>query len=193
MKKLTAVLLALVMLLSATAFAQGSSWVDVDLGVFTVSVPEDVLGSISEEYVPDVTFATFFEDYDENKFFNRNITFSFTDELLDIHEFTPQEYAEGIAASAVQQFEAMNIHASYTTVLQADLDEQDGQEALFMMYVSLLDYSDLYPNQVVNLHTIQMIVPHEASGCTFIVTISTDNVEETETLIRIADSMKWNF
>ena len=192
MKKITAVLIALVMLLTASAFAQEAEWVELDLTDLTVTVPEDVIGYIADSFEPDVPIATFYEDYIQNHVFNKNISIAYTNQCLDIHGATPSELAGYIVEGAAEQLEVMGIKAEEPVIIDADLDEQDGREALFVSYYTYVDYSGLGYNEAFNMVTIQMVVPFDEYGITYMVTISTDNPEESEMLFRIADSIKWN-
>lgn len=190
MRKITALILSLIMLLTATAFAE-AAWVEMDLGDFTISIPEDILGTIEEEITPEVTFATFYEDYDETKPFTKNLGIVFTAEVLDLNAATAEEYAQAISSSAAAQFSAIGIESTAPTVLQADFDQQDGKDALFVLFSTDLDYTNAGVDLQMTMYTIQMIVPDEAFGGSYIFTISTDNLEETDILIKVADSVTW--
>ena len=192
MKKIIAVLLALITLLTAAAFAQSAEWLDVEMMDMTVSAPEDVMSFIEETCYADVPFAAFYEDYDQNSIFNKNIAFAYTNEYIDIYAEDPLTFAGYVIEGAAESLAAQGIKATTPVIIDADLDSQDGRDALFMSYTTYVDYSALGYNMAFDMFAVQMVMPHAESGITYIVTITTDNPEDSELLFRIADSIKWN-
>jgi len=192
MKKIIAVLLAMITLLTATAFAEGAPLVDVEMMDMTISVPEGMVYFIDETYPAVETFAAFYQDFDDTTIFNKNISFAYTNGCIDIYSKDPYTFASDSVADAVENFASIGIKAQQPIVVDADLDSQDGREALFMSFYTYVDYSALGYNIAANQFSVQMIMPYVEKDITYVVTITTDNPEDSELLFRIADSIRWN-
>lgn len=54
-----------------------------------------------------------------------------------------------------------------------------------------MDYSGLGVDAQVTLYTIQLYVPDEAFEGSYIITITTDDMDNTQQLFEVADSIKW--
>ena len=192
MKKIIATLVAIIMLLTATAFAEDVAWLELELMDMTISAPEDVIGYVSDTFEPDVPFACFYEDYDETRFFSKNVTFAYTNEVMDIYSIDPFEVATYLAEGASEAYIGMGITARNPAVIDAGLDTQDGRDALFMYFITDVDYSTIGYNESITLNTVQMIVPIPEKGITYIVTVSTDDMSNSNILFGISDSITWN-
>ena len=192
MKKIIASLVAIIMLLTATAFAEDVAWLELELMDMTISAPEDVIGYVSDTFEPDVPFACFYEDYDETRFFNKNVAFTYVYEVMDIYSVDPFEVANYISLSASETLVGMGITAGTPAVIDAAIDTQDGRDALFMYFITDVDYSTIGYNESITLNTVQMIVPIPEKGITYIVTVSTDDMSNSNILFGISDSITWN-
>lgn len=192
MKRIIAALLALITLLTASAFAESANWVDIEMLDMTVSIPEDLQGYVSDICEAGVPFAVFYEDYDQYSIFNKHLTFSCAGDYYDLNTIELDAFVDGVFEGAVESLEVQGIKVDTPVLIDADFDSQDGREAIFISYATYVDYSALGYDLAFNMFTVQMVMPHAESGDTYVVTINTDNPEESEILFRIADSIRWN-
>ena len=76
-------------------------------------------------------------------------------------------------------------------LLSAELSDHDGKAALGVIYSADMGYSGLGVDAQVTLYTIQLYVPDEAFEGSYIITITTDDMDNTQQLFEVADSIKW--
>lgn len=191
MRRLISLLLVL-MLACTAAIAEESVLTEHNFGDFSISFPVDMYGSLAEEVTSGAPFMQLLQDYDAEAAFNKNLTMTWSQELLDITSAEPQLYADSMLSIAVLQLEAAGITVENPAVVSAEIMSLDGKDALVMTYSFDLDYSGAGMDLQMALYTQQRIIPDEAFAGTYSVTISTDNLEDAALLMQIADSIKWN-
>lgn len=191
MRKFISLLLAL-MLACTFAIAEETALTEHNFGDFSISFPNDIYGSLAEEVASDAPFMQLFQDYDEAASFNKNLTMTWSQDVLDITAAEPQLYADSMLSVAVLQFETYGISVENPAVVSSEIMSLDGKDALVMTYSFDLDYSGTGMDLKMTLYTHQRIIPDEAFGGTYSITVSTDDLENTALLMQIADSIKWN-
>ena len=191
MRKAIATLLVFLLLAGVAGYAE-AAWMDYDFGNFTISFPEDTDFYFEDEIVSNVPFAYFYQDYDENAAFNKNLNIVWTDEVLDLNTIDPTSVAQSILESTVAQYEQMGLAPANASLLIADFDEQDGKRAFSYMYTITLDYTVFGAAEQYTLYVLQAMVPDEAFGGTYTLTLTTDDLENCQLLLDISDSIVWN-
>ena len=191
MRKLISVLLALVLLLASAAFAE-ETWMEYDFGGFTMAFPIDIIGTVSEEIVENEPFLYLFQDYDENAIFNKNLNCVWNSGVDNISAVDPEEFAQMILPQMVAAFEQSGLSVHGAEVLAAVHDEHKGEPCLSAIYACILDYSAFGGPAEFVLYTLQSMVSNEAFGGTYTFTISTDDIESTQLLMEIMDTINWN-
>lgn len=76
-------------------------------------------------------------------------------------------------------------------LLNAELSDHNGKPAMGVVYSLDLDYSGVGVNDQRSLYTVQFYIPDEAFEGTYIITVTTDDMENTRQLLDVADSIKW--
>ena len=94
-------------------------------------------------------------------------------------------------SGVVTQYEQIGVGISNSMLLSAELSDHDGKAALGVIYSADMDYSGLGVDAQVTLYTIQLYVPDEAFEGSYIITITTDDIDNTQQLFEVADSIKW--
>lgn len=194
MRKLLSVLFTLALLFSVTAIAEEApavAQIELDFGNFTMSIPEDMVGTSADEIVNNQPFVQLFQDYSDTAAFNKNLNIVWSNEVLDLNAVDPSAYGSMVLNAVVAQFESTGVAVANPTLLAAEPNEHDGKAALGVMYSTDLDYTGAGVDLQMTLYTIQLYVPDEAFEGTYIITISTDDMENTQTLFEVADSIKW--
>lgn len=194
MRKILSVLIALMLIFSMSAFAEETPTVptiELDFDHFTMTIPEDMVGTSSEEIVSNQPFIQLFQDYSETAAFNKNLNIVWSNEVMDLNAIDPIEYANTLLVATVAQYEQIGIGATNPMLLNAELSDHDGKPAMGVVYSLELDYSGLGVNEQQLLYTVQLYVPDEAFEGTYIITVTTDDMENTQQLFDVADSIKW--
>lgn len=190
MRKLIAVLLAL-MLLASAAFAE-ETWMEYDFGGFTMAFPIDIIGTMSEEIVENEPFLYLFQDYNENAIFNKNLNCVWNSGVEDITAVDPEELAQMILPQMTGAFEQTGFRVLGAEVLAAAHDAHKGEPCISTIYACVLDYSAFGGPSEFVLYTLQSMVSNEAIGGSYTFTISTDDIENTQLLMEIMDTISWN-
>ena len=191
MRKAIATLLVFLLLAGVAGYAE-AAWMDYDFGNFTISFPEDADHYFEDEIVSNVPFAYFYQDYDENAVFNKNLNILWTDEVLDLNTIEPTSFAQNLMEATVDQYEQMGLAPTNASLLIAEFDEQDGKRAFSYMYTITLDYTVFGAAEQYTLYVLQAMVPDEAFGGTYTLTLTTDDLENCQLLLDISDSIVWN-
>jgi len=110
---------------------------------------------------------------------------------MDLNATDPVEYANTLLVATVAQYEQIGIGATNPMLLNAELSDHDGKPAMGVVYSLELDYSGMGVNEQQLLYTVQLYVPDEAFEGTYIITVTTDDMENTQQLFDVADSIKW--
>ena len=191
MRKAIATLLVFLLLAGVAGYAE-AALIDYDFGDFTVSLPEDTDVYFEDQIVSNVPFAYFYQDYNENAVFNKNLNILWTDEVLDLNTIEPTSFAQNLMEATVDQYEQMGLAPTNASLLIAEFDEQDGKQAVSYMYTVTLDYTAYGAAEQIMLYVLQAMVPDEAFGGTYTLTLTTDDIENCQLLLEISDSIVWN-
>ena len=191
MRKAIATLLVFLLLAGVAGYAE-AALIDYDFGDFTVSLPEDTDVYFEDQIVSNVPFAYFYQDYNENAVFNKNLNILWTDEVLDLNTIEPTSFAQNLMEATVDQYEQMGLAPTNASLLIAEFDEQDGKQAVSYMYTVTLDYTAYGSAEQIMLYVLQAMVPDEAFGGTYTLTLTTDDIENCQLLLEISDSIVWN-
>lgn len=194
MRKILSILIALMLVFTMSAFAEEvptAPMIELDFGHFTMTIPEDMVGTSAEEIVSNQPFIQLFQDYSETAAFNKNLNIVWSDEVLDLNAIAPVEYANAVLTATVTQYGQIGVAATNPLLLNAELSDHDGKPALGVVYSLDLDYSGLGVEEQQSLYTVQLYVPDAAFEGTYIITVTTDDMENTQQLFDVADSIKW--
>lgn len=191
MRKAIATLLVFLLLAGVAGYAE-AALIDYDFGDFTVSLPEDTDVYFEDQIVSNVPFAYFYQDYNENAVFNKNLNILWTDEVLDLNTVEPTSFAQHLMEATVDQYEQMGLAPTNASLLIAEFDEQDGKQAVSYMYTVTLDYTAYGAAEQIMMYVLQAMIPDEAFGGTYSLTLTTDDMENCQLLLEIADSIAWN-
>ena len=191
MRKAIATLLVFLLLAGVAGYAE-AALIDYDFGDFTVSLPEDTDVYFEDQIVSNVPFAYFYQDYNENAVFNKNLNILWTDEVLDLNTIEPTSFAQHLMEATVDQYEQMGLAPTNASLLIAEFDEQDGKQGFSYMYTVTLDYTAYASAEQIMLYVLQAMVPDEAFGGTYSLTLTTDDMENCQLLLEISDSIVWN-
>jgi len=195
MRKLLCVWIALMLVFTVAAAesapeTQAPAMVELNFIDFTLLIPEDIIGTVEQEMVNGSPFFVFFEDYDPNAAFNKNLNGVWTEELLDIEAVDPTQFVSMTIATVAQQYESIGIAATDPMLYMAGLDEHDGKQALSQVYSLNLDYTGVGFDLQKTIYTMQAIVPIEGVG-TYTFTITTDDMENIPVLMGVMESIRW--
>ena len=194
MRKILSILIALMLVFTMSAFAEEvptAPMIELDFGHFTMTIPEDMVGTSAEEIVSNQPFIQLFQDYSETAAFNKNLNIVWSDEVLDLNAIAPVEYANAVLTATVTQYGQIGVAATNPLLLNAELSDHYGKPALGVVYSLDLDYSGLGVEEQQSLYTVQLYVPDAAFEGTYIITVTTDDMENTQQLFDVADSIKW--
>lgn len=194
MRKILSILIALMLVFTMSAFAEEvptAPMIELDFGHFTMTIPEDMVGTSAEEIVSNQPFIQLFQDYSETAAFNKNLNIVWSDEVLNLNAIAPVEYANAVLTATVTQYGQIGVAATNPLLLNAELSDHDGKPALGVVYSLDLDYSGLGVEEQQSLYTVQLYVPDAAFEGTYIITVTTDDMENTQQLFDVADSIKW--
>ena len=191
MRKAIATLLVFLLLAGVAGYAE-AALIDYDFGDFTVSLPEDTDVYFEDQIVSNVPFAYFYQDYNENAVFNKNLNILWTDEVLDLNTIEPTSFAQHLMEATVDQYGQMGLAPTNASLLIADFDEQDGKPGFAYMYTITLDYTAYGAAEQYTLYVLQGMIPDEAFGGTYTITLTTDDLEDSQLLLDISDSIVWN-
>lgn len=191
MRKLISVILLLVMLVSCAALAE-ENWIMYNFGDFSLTFPEDVVCAYSEERTENQPFLMFYQDYDETANFNKNLNVVWNSGAEDISAMDPAVMGQLILDQLLAQFDAMGVGHSNAMLVSAETLDHNGKPALGIAYTATVDYSAVMEDgPIVDLVFVQMIFSDEAFG-TYNFTITTDDIDNTQLLSTILDSLSWN-
>ena len=198
MRKILSVLITLMLVFTMSAFAEevpqeapAVPMIELDFGHFTMTIPEEMVGTSAEEIVSNQPFIQLFQDYSEMAAFNKNLNIVWSNEVLDLNAIDPVEYANAVLSATVAQYGQIGVAATNPLLLNAELSDHDGKPALGVVYSLDLDYSGLGVEEQQSLYTVQLYVPDAAFEGTYIITVTTDDMENTQQLFDVADSIKW--
>ena len=191
MRKAIATLLVFLLLAGVAGYAE-AALIDYDFGDFTVSLPEDTDVYFEDQIVSNVPFAYFYQDYNENAVFNKNLNILWTDEVLDLNTIEPTSFAQHLMEATVDQYDQMGLAPTNASLLIADFDEQDGKQGFSYMYTVTLDYTAYGCVAQLMLYVLQAMVPDEAFGGTYTLPVPSYDIENCQLLLEISDSIVWN-
>lgn len=190
MRKLTAILLALMLICAAALAENAENLMALDFEHFTIAVPKDAVGSGTDTIENNVPFLTIYQDYDPNAFMGRNLSIVWNEEVLDITGLDAAGYARAVAGLTLQEYEAVGIVVNDARMYSAEMGELDERPVISYVFSMSLDFSSLGMNRQETMYTLQAVAPIEGAG-TYTFTISTNDLENSQMLIDIVDSVRW--
>lgn len=191
MRKILAALMTLVLLVGSAALAE-PSWTQHDFGDFTLSYPDDIMGSVSEERVENQPFVMLYQDYDPIATFNKSMNILWSGEVLDLDIPDTDAYFQQILDVAVMTYEMLGFTVTDPQLLSTELGDMMGKPMLAANYQMTLDYANLGIDDVQTLYTAQVMVPDAAFEGTYTFTITTDDWSDTQLLMDISNTVAWN-
>ena len=192
MKKILVLFLSLMLLMPVTVLGEVASGLDtypVNLGDFSITVTSaDIIQK--GEKAEGVLLFQLFPAYDENSMFHSNINGTWTAEDLSIiGEIGAETYGNVVLEQTSQQLASQGIAVSNTQLLYAEFDEETQSTSLI---VSMdVDYTAVGVDLVMTLYQVQMYIPF-GDGSSYIFTISSDTLENTETMMSYLETMEFS-
>ena len=191
MRKLTAMLLVLLMLLGCAAMAgDAENLMALEFEHFTLAVRKDAVGTGTDTIESNVPFLVVYQDYDPNAVFGKSMNIVWNKDVLDLSAAAPRAMAEEALSYTLLQHQLVGVQPANARVLNAEYDEMDGKKALSFIVCMDLDYSPLGLDYQGTLYTLQAVVPIEGVG-TYTFTIGTDDLENSQQLFDVVDSVRW--
>lgn len=190
MRKLLCIILALSMLAGCTAMAE-ANWIMYNFGDFNLSFPDDIVCGYTEERVANQPFLMFYQDYDETAPFMKNFNVVWNDGVNEIGAMDPEAVGGNILNALLTQFASMGVACSNDMLLSAETIDYVDKTALGIAYTVTVDYSALNGGPVLDLVFVQLLFSDEAFG-TYNFTITTDDINNTQLLMDIIDTLSWN-
>lgn len=190
MRKLLCVILTLSMLMSCAAMAE-EGWIQYNFGDFNLTFPADVVSAYSEERAENQPFLMFYQDYDENASFVKNLNVVWNSGVDDIASFDPAVVGQSILDGLTKQFDAMGVVNSNALLISAEQLDFNGLPAIGIGYTLTVDYSAVNNGPVIDLVFVQLLFSDEAFG-TYNFTLTTDDIDNSQLLTTILDSLSWN-
>lgn len=190
MRKLIALLLALLMLCGAAIAEENENLVALEYEHFVIAIPKDAMGNATDTIESNIPFLIVYQDYDPNAVFCPSLNAVWNQDVLDLDAGTPAAFAQEALSYTLMQHNLMGIQTENPKVLVAEYDELDHQRALSFIVSVDMDYSALGLDYKGTLYTLQAVVPIEGVG-TYTFTIGTDDLEGAQMLMEIVDSVRW--
>lgn len=190
MRKLLALLLALMMFCSAAMAEENENLIALDYEHFVIAIPKDAMGNATNTIENNVPFLVVYQDYDPNAVFCSSLNVVWNQDVLKMDEATPEAFAQEALSYAALQHSLVGVEITNPKVLVAEYDELDDQRALSFVVSMDMDYSPLGLDYQGTLYTLQAVVPVEGVG-TYTFTIGTDDLENAQMLTEIVDSVRW--
>jgi len=190
MRKLLCLILILIMLTTCAALAE-ESWFQYNFGDFNLTFPADVVSAYTEERAENQPFLMFYQDYDENASFVKNLNVVWNSGVDDITSLDPAAVGQSILDGLTKQFEAMGVAPSKCLLVSAETLDYNGLPAIGIGYTLTVDYSALNNGPVLDLVFVQLLFSDEAFG-TYNFTLTTDDIDNSQLLTTILDSLSWN-
>lgn len=190
MRKLLTLLLALLML-TCTAFAEDADeLMALDFEDFTIAIRKDAVGTGTDTIEDNVPFLMVYQDYDPEAVFNKGMNIVWTEDVLDLSNADPKAYVNEILNYSVQEYSAIGLGVDNVRIYEAEIDALDEKDVLSYIYSMDLDYTPLGFDYQATLYTLQASVPLKGVG-TYTFTVTTDDLENSQELIDIVDSVRW--
>ena len=190
MRKLCSLLLVLALLLGCSALAE-DNFVEYDFGCFTLTIPADAVGSISEEITANEPFITIYENYDENAQFNSSLDCVWNENHIDFSAVEPAAYAQSILDSLVNQFTSFGLGISDAAVTEPVYAEKGGADMFSCMIYMFVDYTALGIDLKTPTYTLLSMRSDDAVGGSYCFTVTSDALDNCTMLRGIADSIRW--
>lgn len=190
MRKFLCIILTLCLLAGASALAE-ANWIMYNFGDFSLTFPEDIVCAYTEKRTENQPFLMFYQNYDETAAFMKNLNVVWNSGTEDISAMDPVAVGQSILNNLLTQFDTMGVGHSNAMLVSAETLDYNGKTALGVAYTATVDYSALNNGPVLNLVFVQMIFSDEAFG-TYNFTITTDDIDDTQLLSTILDSLSWN-
>lgn len=196
MRKLCSLLLALMLIAGCAALAEGSDsheggFVRHDFGHFSLTIPADAMGNITEEITANEPFLTIYENYDGNALFNKSLDCVWNENLIDFTAVDPAAYAQNVLDTLVSQFTSFGIGISDAVVLEPIFEEQGGADMFSCMLYMYVDYTAVGIDLKTPTYTLLAMMSDEAVGGSYSFTITTDDLDGTTMLFNVLDSIEW--
>ena len=175
MKKITALLLALLLFLPTMAMAEILEFDD-----FTLEIKEGDVYELGSKGEGEILFMLY-PAYDPNAtvFPNINCTWTSASIATDLKRATPMQLAESIMTSAVSAFAQQGIAATNGQVVAAEGSAEDGYMVTYT--IMDLDYSGMGIDLQITQHQLQAYMPLGPIG-TYVFTFTADSQEGVEAL-----------
>ena len=190
MRKLIAMLLALAMLCGAALAEDAERLAALEYADFTIAIPKDAVGSSTDTIEDGVPFLTIYQDYDPNALLGNSLSIVWNEDVLDLTGVDPVAYSEIVAGMTLQSYESVGVVVTYPRMYNAELDELDDMQVISYMFSMTLDFSTLGLDYQETVYTLQAVAPIPEKG-TYTFTITTDDLENSQDLLDIVDSVRW--
>lgn len=190
MRKLIAMLMALLMICGAALADNADELTALEFEHFTLAIRKDAVGTGADTIENNVPFLVVYQDYDPSKQFCSNMNAVWNENVLDLDGFTPEMMATETLKYTLDLYQQSGVKAENARVLNAEFDELNEKRAVSFVTCADLDYSGMGLDLQITLYTLQAVVPLEGIG-TYTFTISTNDLENCDELFDIVDSVRW--
>lgn len=190
MKKLTALFLAMLLLLPALALAEPApAFEPLDFGDFCMAIDPNMAYSGGEEKQEAAPWYTLYPCYtEENPDTSVNFIIVWSEEVVDYGEFTDDDaddYISVLQASIAEEYAAYGLTLSDFSVPQIGLRKIDGRDALVYTMVSEL-------NSSITIYQMQAAVSDPAFGLYNFTGTALSMEDLNEYIVPLFDSITWN-
>lgn len=182
MKKMLALILAVLMLAPAMALAEPATY---DFGDFTITYGETDVLQVGEK-AEGATLFTFFPAYNEAEQFHSNINTIWT-AAEGLEELEPQAFGNEVLSSMVMQMQQAGIIVTNPQLYLAEYDT--ASSSLMTMTSMVVDYTAaLGYTLVTEQWQMQMYFP-SPSGGTYVFTFTSASLDSLQTLVQYMDNI----
>ena len=188
MKKLMAVLLAMMLMLAGSALAQELALYDFD--DFTIEMEDDIVGELYEKVDGQEWFIVF-PEYNEQDDFNANVNCVWGSEYFDLNSIDAQELADMLAKEYKSMASGFGIACNEMQVLDTNYVTVDG--VIGMTYLLFVEYDDsnMGYNMVTDLYHRTYQFSFENRG-TYTFSLSAEQLDMIEKMDAMIESIRWN-
>ncbi len=190
MRKLCSLLLVFALILGCSALAE-DNLVEHDFGHFTLAIPADAMGTITDEITANVPFITIYENYDENALFNSSLDCVWNEVRIDFSAVEPDAYAQSILDSLVTQFTSMGLGISDAAVMDPIYADKGGADMFSCLIYMVVDYTALGIDLKTPTYTLLSMRSDDAVGGSYSFTVTSDDLDNCTMLRSITDSIRW--
>lgn len=188
MKKLMAVLLAMMLMMAGSVLAQELALYDFD--DFTIEMEDDIVGELYEKVDGQEWFIVF-PEYNEQDDFNANVNCVWGSECFDLNSIDAQEMADVIAQEYKSMASSFGITCNEAQVLETEYVTVDGVIGLRYLIFVEYDYSDMGYDMVTDLYqrTYQFSLKNRG---TYTFSLSAEQLDMIEKMDAMIESIRWN-